>query len=769
MLPKLLVEEIQNLSLSGNNFKPHKYIALLTAVSYLRMKSFLDNKIFYDAQFKTLFSEYFSVYSSEHDRDRPYTPFFHLRTTSFWNLIPRYDNCDALQSTNSIGGPSMLLDIVDHVELSQSMMEIIICEDSRNQLISLIEFCLKTKNMNNNTNTTSSTAVDYDVYSKPSLLVACRNTFVDYLTTLQRLGGGNENAIAEAQSTNSHFTFIHTPHPLAEVIVQEINSNQKRHIIITGHAGDGKSTIALEVFKSLKGIPHEKQLETQMQPQENLTVNGREITIIKDFSERDKNEDQQLVDELIDSPKKFLIISNTGTLLNFFINNSERFGFNNLDVESSVLAAISNQTGEEKLVLTDTEYRVFNLAMLDNLQLARKIFEKMLSPCCWQDCNNHECRANCPIYHNVALMQQNIERIADRLFLAYRRMFEYGTRLTMRQITEHLAYMITSGLGQKELDIFQHKGISPLTQTQYMFYNRFFGDNGCVVDDDVLQMQAVRDVRTQEFGVWPSAAWERRLWARQDISAFEWPIGGCKNQFEQLRNIASRSLPSTGSFITPSQARDQIRRMLYFLYDFSIGEQVYINHFLNSPKILLWLSWQEGKNKLDAGEGFEIEHSIYHVLQEHFTGLRLPENVQNSGDRRLYVTLSRKRSEVRQTAQIVLAYVAWSALKLKLVETKPAVGSSRVDMELEWPDCEEEGLKLDLPFLDYVTLRHFGEMNGNLKTSYINRLERFKARVQKFAALDDESVMLIKLRTDHSFRRQWYTIKHGKLEVSDAM
>ena len=56
-------------------------------------------------------------------------------------------------------------------------------------------------------------------------------------------------------------------------------------------------------------------------------------------------------------------------------------------------------------------------------------------------------------------------------------MYEYGTQLTMRQITEHLAYLITSGLEESDIAALRSRRPTPL-QAEFMFFNRFFGDNG---------------------------------------------------------------------------------------------------------------------------------------------------------------------------------------------------------------------------------------------------------------------------------------------------
>lgn len=767
MLPNDIKFEIANLGRSGKLFKPHKYVALLAAINILRENCFKDNRVYFTDNFKNIFSTIFSKYSSGDDRNRPYTPFFHLKNSSFWRLIPKSNMERELENATTVGGPTALTEIVESAELSHSFMDILRNNDACSILEALIHDCLEVGCASR------AGVTDMDgnnVFQRIPMNNNIRffsNPFVGYLNSLQRLGAGNENALAELQACNPQFSHIHVSHPLMQTIVNELNNNNGKHVILTGHAGDGKSTIALEVYKYLTGIPADQHLDSQLKPREDMA--GQTISIIKDLSERHKAEDIALLQEFVGNVRRFLLVTNTGTLLDLLRNHSAYFGLDEVKLESDVLNAISDERGEGELKLGNAQFRVFNLARMDNLHIARQIFEKMLLPERWSDCSGRDCRSSCPICLNVDLIQSNKQRVFDRIFLAYRRMYEYGTRLTMRQLTEHLAYIVTSGLEEADIEEMRQRNEAPL-KAEYMFFNRFFGDNGRAEHTTAQQMQAIREVRRQGFGERPCPTWERRLWLRLHGQQFQLGVEGCESEFESLREHGSKSGNDNRPGLTPDQAREQVRRMLYFLYDFSKKERSYLSQYLNSPIILRWQIWQEPHAHLDSNEKFVLEQRIYHVLQEHFTGIRLPEGATQH-DRRLYVTLSRRRSEVRQSAQVVLAEVDWSTATMLSLDTfDNAAGGRRTDLILKGRDrIEGVYLQLTLPFLDYVVMRHFGELGEVLQAAYLERLERFKAQVQKLAATSDERVMLVRLKTDHTFRRQHYSVSNGKLEVSDVL
>lgn len=590
------------------------------------------------------------------------------------------------------------------------------------------------------------------------------NPFVNYLNSLQRSGGSNENALAESQACNPQFALIHVIHPLVDVIEKELNDIDGRHVILTGHAGDGKTTLALEIYKRCCGLPSNAPLASPLQVRED--VEG--ISIIKDLSERDKQNDEALVEELIGNKRRFLLVSNTGTLIDLIKLYPEQFNEGSVNLESQVLDAISADNGEGLLSLGMQVFRVFNLARIDNLGLARKICEKMLALERWAVCEECTIKAACPIYHNVSLMQRNQERVLDRIFLAYRRMSEYGTRLTMRQFTEHLAYIITSGLDEAGIREMQQRSPSPLV-TKYLFFNRFFGDDGLQPDLSAKEMKAVQEIHEQGFGERPFPGWEHKLWLRNANKSLTLGVEGLDDEFEKMRKYGSREEWHEG--ITPEQLRNQVRRMLFFLYDFKQEDRNYLSQYLNSPTLLYWRSWQSPGTQLPFNVKTTLDQKIYHVLQEHFTGVRLPEGSMRS-DRRLYITLSRQRSSVRQSAQVVLAQVDWStSIALKLQAFKSATGELRQDLVLCGNDrIQGVDLMLTVPFLDYIMMRHVGELGEVLEASYIERLDRYKAQVLvRASAAEDDRIMLVRLKTDHTFRRQYFSVNGDRLEVTDVL
>ena len=748
----------------GGARSPHKLLLLLALARLYGRRPERENSFPLNDVLEAEFFRASVEYCGEEDASTILIefPYGHLVSDGIWRLLPR-DGKESLLSgylDRTLGRltHSRITATVAWAELAPEWDRCLRDAQSRPAVICAIEAILeKVISERNGAGMSSFPSLDL----RQQFLGLC-NPFVGYLNSLIRLSGGNENALAEFQALSPLFPLIHVQHPLSDRVVAELRSPGGRQVILTGHAGDGKSTIAVDVFRRLTGRSMDEPLTVAIHAREEV---GDRISIIKDLSERHRANDSELTAQLLAGERRFLLVSNTGALLDLFRGQCAQCGLSATEVESAILSAVSAHGGEGELTLGGARFLVLNLARVDNLDIARQILARMLARDRWTACESKACRANCPIARNVDLMSRRGDVVLDRLFLAYRRMYEYGTRLTMRQITEHLAYLITSGLDEAELDGMRARPEKPL-KAQYMFFNRFFGDDGKEEHAGALRMRAVQEVRRQGFGVRPCTTWERKLWLKFRDDTFRLGVEECDEEFDLLREHGSGPGTDSRPGLTPDQAREQVRRMLFFLYPFSDRDESYIRHFLNSPMIMRWSNWQLPNSTLGMNERASLEQRIYHVLQEHFSGVRLPEG-KRARDLRLYITLSRRKSDLRQSAQVVIAQVDWSDdIELRLERRANVAGGSRTDLALRGRN-RINGIVLEftLPFLDYMVMRHLGEVGESLQAAYVQRLERFKAQVQAVAREPGSHVMLVRLKTDHTFRRQQYAVRDGRLEV----
>lgn len=758
------LHSIRVMSIKGNK-SPHKFLFLLMLAKLYEEDPYRENRFYLNDTLEKKFIEIWLKKYSNTDHKKIFIeyPFYHLVNDKIWNLKVKKNKENIFlkyrNTPNTRFTKQRLLETIDFGYLNQDFDSSLRNHNFRKIII---------KWLDGQISNISYTFLPLERMEQVQLKSGGSlqpNPFVNYLNMLHSRDANSEN-LAESLATNPFTGMIHVLHPLTEKIEEILQGDQKQHVILTGHAGDGKTTIAVELFKRFHNINLEKPLKEGLSRREDLDSKNKRVSLIKDLSEWSLEDRMGLIEEMLEADdNRFFLISNSGTLLDSFCSFEQKKGRDWINTESEILKVIDTVL-PLPWIFHKNSFVIINLSMVDNLGVAEQIFKRIINTDCWETCKTKDCQKVCPIYRNVELIKQNEKVVLERLFLAYRRMYEYGTRFTLRQLTAHLAYMITSGLNYQDIEKMMQKATPPL-MSKFMFFNRFFGDTGKDVDISARQLQAVRAIKGEDFGTRTCPTWERRLWMQSEHLAFKLKAKGCVDEFKDLRQCGAQINCDDG--IPNFQARNQVRRMLYFLHDFDKQDNnAFIKTFLNSLMILDFASWQIQSDENLPFKVNEIKKQILHVIQEHFTGVRLPEGVTSDHD--LFITLNRRSKEVRQSTQIVLARFSDDDFNLRLCEKDNGVGGTRRELVFEGRKGRVDAkLSLSLPFLDYVMMRNFGEVGQNLKTAYVDRLESFKGKLlSQIDSTQENDIMLIRLRTNHTFRRQIFTVRNNTLEVIDG-
>jgi len=738
----------------GQNSKPHKFALVLAIIDLFEEGKIYTNRLILDEELESYFHR--SIRRLESDLNEQDTlieyPFYSLSKDGYWSLKVKPGMEDEFNriftELKERFTKRRIKDTVEYAQLSDEFMQVLSDKTSRDLLRDALMHRF--------------TSLNGDGDNQKEQGASPVKCYSEYLSSLISTNIFNENAIAEAQAVNPLFGTIHTTHPLVHILDKELRQKTGKHVILTGHAGDGKTTIAIDIIKQLRGLPPSAMLEKPLERREE--IEEHRLSIIKDFSEREGRADQTLIEELKAGQRRFMIISNTGTLLDFFKGNAQAWQINSVEAESRILTAISQKKGAAEVEFAGVEFIVYNLAYIDNLKLAENIFTRMLEPDNWIGCGSCSRESFCPVKHNVELIRSAQEQVTHRLFLLYRRLYEYGTRLTIRQLTSHLAYIISSGINAANV----HKKMSQM-KSEYLFFNRLFGDDGKSPDVAASEMKAIVELKRQSLGTIFNSGIEMNLWLKPSVHGTIRVLPEVKELFSDMRKKGMASLTVSGAGSTPEQARRQLRRLLYFFVNDEVADSQVMIDFLNSPNILYWQEWQQKGSVLEKAYRAKYTNMVFHVIQEHFTGVRMPEGM-GTQDSRLYITLSRKQSEVRQSAQIVIAELDWSqSVILELDRSSNAAGAEYVELALKGQGVlKGVTLRLGLPFLDYVTQRHYGEIGNLLNAAYKERLEHFKLQVLKKTASLNDDMMLVRLRNDNRFKRQKFSISDQAVEVFDV-
>lgn len=595
------------------------------------------------------------------------------------------------------------------------------------------------------------------------------NSFISYINSFHCLDGDSDGALAEMQATSTYFTGIQVRHPWVQEMEEELLTGEE-HVILTGRAGDGKSTLALSLYKSLRMLDSEQPLKCSLNKKEEIIRDGKGIILIKDLSEWTVEEQDRLLEEMACGSSRYLLVSNTGTLLNMFRRNAT----DKVTMESELLTAMSPPKPQsQKLQLRGdktVKVRVRNLGLRDNSELALELWDNMVRSPEWRKCENCSIAAQCPVYRNVRLAQQYEARIHARLGLLLCRITEYGGRLTMRQLSAHFAYMLSAGESCAHLKHLAKTG-QRIYLGDYLFFNKFFGDGSSGLDERAKQLHMLDVVHAQGFETVLAPAMERRMWLTEEEAVWRPNIPELADFYKELRHLAKkepfRESGEKQNMNSGIQARQQIRRLFYFLYEpqgIESGQtkafDEFLSAFLNSPTLLEFEEWQKDERAFFDRKR-ELGNQVFRVLQEQFCGVRLPKQ-DRGGTKNLYITLARRRGEVSQSAQVVLGMVSNFDGEFVLLK-----GPSKKNPVLKgtsssrFPD--QEMIELSLPLLDYMKGREQGCVGTTLERSYIDRLEKLKNKIlQKYKMTGNEEMLLLKQTLDYELIQHSISLRNGE-------
>lgn len=781
-----LKSEIEALSPNRNKGKPHKIFALLAVLEGIDRNIYTQNCFYYDEPFRRLFTYYYKKYACLDDKNRPLAPFYYLKSFSFWKLKVKEGKNIQNAGNHIASSKKSLSEFVDYAYFDHQFYHYVLKKLNRqqvkNQLISILNDYKKKQNDSNHSEQKEMNDVVYEKNSvegsekkKFSCIEGCEgkrtdtllpnDDFINYLNSLHNVTPANENALAEAQAQNSFFGSIHVSLELTDLIKDYLTSIEGKHVILTGHAGDGKSTIGLELYKKLIHHPIELPLNDVMQPEELIALESDlSIHLIKDMSEISFEDRLQIIDSACknSSKERYFLISNTGNLLTTLKEYVVMKNENWLDFENKILSLLQKDN-PSIFKIDNTEFVIINLAQINNLSTISELFDKLFEHTYWEKIDQCPYKDLCPIAFNIRAIKESYATSKDRTLSVYRFLNEYGHRLTLRQVTAHLAFSITGSLHCQ--DISKYSSLpSPPEISESLFHNNFFGFKGVQASTDSRRLIPIQKINTFSMGSRPYPPLERMLWFDQNAIMPKLPKA-ISNVFENLKNNIKEH-KDLSSVVSESLYRNEIRRFLFLYGDESLILDEYLPIFIGSQMLFHFIEWQKDNSKLPNTVLMKhIERQVLHVLQEQYTGINLPESC---GYHYLFITLRRNNLELRQSVQILSKKIPITNFKL-IFEKDDQASQSNAGKLVLYEQVSNEKLILDLPFLDFVMMRNTGEIGQKLNMSYIDRLERFKNLLLASDSYNNESNLeLLEYNSTGKLKTHKFSFNEDILEVTDV-
>lgn len=320
------------------------------------------------------------------------------------------------------------------------------------------------------------------------------NPFVDYLNSMNNSGSNTVAALAEAQVLSPYYEKIKVERCLGRYLSELISDGKGHTIVLTGHAGDGKTSILVQVLSELGMLENGTPLKEEML----YSQNGVGLYAVKDMSELPEEKQAMFCRKGLDYPRQgisSLIISNTGPLLKCFEtiiredyeNQGKEFNEGERSSLQNKILQQLDENGQEEIIIGDYSVLIINIARIDNVDFAEKVMEKIISDEMWKPCICCEKCEKCSIYNNRNVVKKHLGRVSAFVTAFYRFLYENDKRMTIRQMLSQISFAITGNQTCASIK----PTAKETAKFNYMFPNLFFGYRGLSRIDSAMQIQGI--------------------------------------------------------------------------------------------------------------------------------------------------------------------------------------------------------------------------------------------------------------------------------------
>ena len=550
------------------------------------------------------------------------------------------------------------------------------------------------------------------------------NEYITYLNSLNNANSSNENALAEAQVTNPFYEKIRVERNLGIYLAGKLKE-KPISIILTGHAGDGKTSLVYQILRQFELIKVNEDLKIHDEIySEELS---KSIFYVKDMSELSESEQIKLLKKSLDVKKEgnsSILVSNTGPLLNTFkrIYKSDQ-------VEMKLLELMDENDGIESEV-AGNEILLINMARIDNVILAPKIFSNLLEENLWEPCEGCQNNDKCSIYNNFKTLSGNIENVNNVISAFYRWMFENDRRLTVRQILSHLSYSITGNLTCNDAG----EGISSNNLEKKFRYNSsnlFFGYVGTNNNDDANQIKAIRGLQNLKLDS-KELEYDYSFFVKHDYSFL---TDDARKIAEPIWEKYNRQYTySSLNLLTdkePYELRKALRRMqiLFGKYDEHTISGLYSKLF--SPVFSDFLHFRS--RKIGTGENRDLRNKITKALYFLFVGSFNGYGVSDV----IYLPLVRFGSGF-QNVQLLQGRIEKRDIKLiqELKQSNFDKEESHYTLELKFAKVTET-FPISLMLFDYLDKISKGAVSTKINPSLSHGIDTMKSKIYEEYKFED--------------------------------
>ena len=552
--------------------------------------------------------------------------------------------------------------------------------------------------------------------------------FVEYLNSMNNASSSNINSLAESQVLNKYYHAIQVERNLGKYIANEIREKKQECFILTGHAGDGKTSLLVQVLRELNLLEEGKKL----QEYDEIITDHFKLIYVKDMSELNKEDQIKYLKKSIEAPKdgkSSILITNTGPLITSF----KSLFNNNTEIENILLDQLDlnyNQYTE----IEDYKFKLINIARVDNVGFSRDILKNLTDNTLWQNCD--ECTSNsvCHIYSNYKSVRDNFDRVVSFIEAYYRYLYENDKRVTIRQILSQISFAFTGNMNCKDIIIQKSNTI----KFKYNFANLFFGYEGRNELESANQIKAIKELKLLNIDS-KSLVEDYNMVVRNDFTCFKEDIRAIiKTEWERF---SKEYRVSNGEFndrflINNNEEYISMRKALrrfYIMYS-NADDIDDVNSVISQVFGSIFPTYINGLfNKYSKKENRDLKNLVFRALYINNVG------VQPKGKEDLYLTLKRNDGNFQNV------FLEIGRVRLKDIEIVQETITNEFDdigyknnLYIELASDKNSRFLLTLPLLNYFKSISDGAIVTSVNPILGHGIARLNAMLLEKFNIDNE-------------------------------
>ena len=531
------------------------------------------------------------------------------------------------------------------------------------------------------------------------------NAFVDYLNSLHNDMASNQNAIAELAISSPFFEATQVKRELIPFLKNKIESND--FIILTGHAGDGKTTLLAQLLESFN-----KKTSKLCTSDDIEIADGKNLHYVKDFSELVVSEQDDELQRCFSRQGAAILIANTGPLLGAF----KRLAGNG--IEEKLLDAMDSPAGKEIEIDNLGNVYLLNIARVDNTDFIKPFLQNLLNDEHWVDCKECPHAKNCPIFFNQQIVKLRFDRAATLIENMYIWLQEYDLRATIRQMTAHLTFSMTGGLSCEAVKL---HGNSDWKYT-YLFSNLFFGYKGNHQMKNAQQIRGITLVNSMGF--------DRKQ------TSIDYDLHTCTRYSDYFPDLLADVINNAlnGAQHRSKVSAQQILKRAYYFFGHNTDEN---DKLINDQVFSEWFDVYLDIRKRGIKPKSPVCNAIFHAIDTLFIGESADGNISQ-----INLTL-RRNNEQLSNVQLLSGRIGTDDIALKCVQ-QPSISTTQKNYRLELQTGKVK-FPLNLPLLNYCCEIHHGIIMTDIDPLLSNGIDSLKAQLLSHSHpnTDDNQVQIV--------------------------